>query len=579
MTKQVVLKDTAAQQWLRFAEPVQVIEARTLAEVIPALRSVEAQVGAQGLFAAGFISYEAAPAFDSALSVRQPGKWPLLWFGLYRQPEVISCPLTGQAQACAPDQWSPTVDHDEYWAAIAQIKEYIARGETYQVNYTFRLRAPFAGDAWTLFQDLARAQQADYAAYVDTGPLVLCSASPELFFRLDGRRLLSRPMKGTAARGRWAEEDQAQAEWLRHSEKNRAENVMIVDMIRNDMGRVAEIGSVSVPRLFDVERYPTVWQMTSTVRALTDAPLVEILQALFPCASITGAPKPRTMQIIAALETTPRGAYTGCIGLIAPGRQAQFNVAIRTVAIDRTTGQAEYGVGGGIVWDSAAGDEYDECRTKARVLTTRQPDFSLLETMLWSPADGYWLLELHLRRLQRSADYFGIPMDLGAVRQRLMDLAASLPAGSHKVRLLVARDGAVQVQALPFDGALLSSPVRLRLAPKPIDPADPFLYHKTTRRQLYDEARAACPDCDDVLLWNERGEITETSIANILVQLHGELITPPLTSGLLPGTCRAWLLAQRQVREQVITLDMLRRSERIYTVNSLRKQQEAVMVW
>lgn len=574
-----MIRDAAAGRWLQFRQPRRVIETCHIDEVIPKLRLVERAVQERGRYAAGFISYEAAPAFDSALHVRPQSSFPLVWFGIHGQPEVIDLPVHPPRPAHAALHWAPSVSRAEYDRAIAQIKTHIARGETYQVNYTFRLRTPFTSAAWTFFLELVRAQQAEYAAYVDTGRFTVCSASPELFFALDGRRLISRPMKGTAARGLTFAEDREQSEWLRRSEKNRAENVMIVDMVRNDMGRVAEIGSVQVPDLFSVEQYPTLWQMTSTVTATTEASVVDIMAALFPCASITGAPKPRTTQIISALESTPRRVYTGCIGFIAPNRQAQFNVAIRTVLLDRVEDQAEYGVGGGIVWDSSDRDEYAECLVKARVLTERWPEFSLLETMLWTPDDGYFLLPYHLRRLHDSAAYFGFPAALNRIEARLMDLSTSLPPTRHKVRLLVAQDGGIKCRATPLPTGREPGPVRLRIAPSPLRSDDPFLYHKTTHRQVYDAAREACTDCDDVLLWNERDEVTESSTANVVVELEGEQLTPPVSCGLLPGTFRAWLLDQGTVREEIVTMDTLRRADKTYVVNSVRKWRRAILKW
>jgi para-aminobenzoate synthetase / 4-amino-4-deoxychorismate lyase len=331
--------------------------------------------------------------------------------------------------------------------------------------------------------------------------------------------------------------------------------------------------------LFDIERYPTVWQMTSTVSSSTDAPLSEIMAALFPCASITGAPKPRTMQIIASLETAPRGVYTGCIGFVAPGRRAQFNVAIRTVVIDRELGQAEYGVGGGIVWDSVAGDEYEECQVKARLLTTKRPDFSLLETLLWTPDGGYFLLDYHLRRLQASAAYWGFTLDVDTLREQLAATATSLPAVAHRVRLVVARDGATCSQVVALPSVASQELVRLRPAPAAVNSADPLLFHKTTRRDVYEAARAACPGADDVLLWNERCEVTETGIANVVAELGGELVTPPVACGLLAGTYRAWLLEQGKVRERVITLEALKCAEHVFVVNSVRLWREATVDW
>jgi len=422
-----------------------------------------------------------------------------------------------------------------------------------------------------------RVQKTRYAAYIDAGSFALCSASPELFFNLDGHDLTLRPMKGTAARGITLSEDKSQAEWLYHSIKNRAENVMIVDMIRNDAGRIAETGSVHVPGLFTIEKYPTVWQMTSEVAARTGVSLCDIMAALFPCASITGAPKPSTMKIIAELETTPRHAYTGCIGFIAPGRRAQFSIGIRTVIIDRETDQAEYGVGGGIVWDSDIRDEYEECRVKASLLSEKRPDFSLLETLLWAPDSGYFLSDYHIRRLKDSAEYFDFPVSEESVREKLGEVSNSFSRDTfYKVRLLVSRDGSIDCESVPVE-LTQSEPVRVQLSSEAINSDNPFLYHKTTFRQVYETAMKNCPACDDVILYNERGEVTETTIANIVVQCNGKRITPPVRCGLLGGTFRSWLLDQGEVEEGVVTIDMLRRSERIYLINSVRKWREAFL--
>ena len=348
--------------WLYFTDPQRFILVDSLDDILPALHEVEWQTQVNGWYAAGFLSYEAASAFDPALQTRAASGFPYLWFGLYPRPRSISLP-----QAEAEKEilvWRPAIDRATYHSAIVEIKNHIAEGRTYQVNYTMRLQAAFGGDPWKFFLHLAQ-EQNKHAAYLDTGSYVICSASPELFFRVDGNTVVCRPMKGTTNRGRTAAEDQKQSEWLRHSEKNRAENVMIVDIVRNDLGRIAETGSVRVPALFQLERYPTLWQMTSTVTATTHDSLTEIFRALFPCASVTGAPKVSTMQIIAELENTPRKIYTGSIGYAAPQRKAKFNVAIRTVVIDRQTHKAEYGVGGGIVWDSTSSDEYAEAAEMA----------------------------------------------------------------------------------------------------------------------------------------------------------------------------------------------------------------------
>ncbi|MFN2188550.1 MAG: aminodeoxychorismate synthase component I, partial [Candidatus Promineifilaceae bacterium] len=509
MRYKAVIQQSQGSRWLGFHDPAEVFVADNLEEVIPFLEEIERQVISHRLFAVGFISYEASPAFDTALKVRKPSPLPLLWFGLFNSYDELI--LNKENSVYKIGEWQPTVTRSEYDQAIAQIKDLIALGRTYQVNYTLRQRSPFEGDPWGLFVDLNRAQRANYGAYIDTGRQVLCSVSPELFFKLDGSQLESRPMKGTAPRGLTAQEDERQAVWLHKSRKNRAENVMIVDMIRNDMGRVGRVGSVHVPSLFDVERYPTLWQMTSTVRSETDASITDILRALFPCASITGAPKVSTMDIISRLESTPRGAYTGCIGVISPDRRAQFNVAIRTVVVDRQSGKAEYGVGGGIVWDSTSKDEYRECQTKALVLTQPPPRFQLLESILWQPEEGYFLLEEHLSRVSNSAEYFDYALDSVQLRETLMAFAATLPGMPAKVRVLVDEDGMIQVEAaalIPSDG------VRLRLSITPVSSKDVFLYHKTTHRDVYDRANDGLADCDDVILWNERKELTETTTAN-----------------------------------------------------------------
>ncbi len=576
MSPTVFIHDAHLQQWLTFKDPVEVMVVRRVEEVLPAMQAVEHSVDRHGYWAAGFMSYEAAPAFDSALYAYPADEFPLLWFGLFRSPQVS--PSLPPSSAFRLGEWSPSVTRQEYDQAITRIKEQIARGNTYQVNYTMRLQASFQGDPLGLFQSLVRVQPTAYAAHVDIDDFAICSASPELFFQLDGEKIVTRPMKGTISRGLTLDEDNRKASNLKSSEKDRAENAMIVDMLRNDLGRIAETGSVNVPRLFEVERYPTVWQMTSTVTATSRASITEIMSALFPCASITGAPKSSTTRIIKDLEAAPRHVYTGCIGFIAPERQAQFNVAIRTVLIGRKTGLAEYGVGGGIVWDSTPQGEYEECQIKARLLTDGRPDFSLLESLLWSPEEGYYLLDYHFRRLVASAEYFEYPCNLEYLRVELDKLAAGLPPSAHKVRLLLAQTGKVTLDATPLAHIPKPETARVMVAPTPVNAGDVFLYHKTTHRQVYQAAEFANLDCDEILLWNERGEVTETTTANIVVELDGELLTPPVSSGLLAGTYRAWLLEQGLTHERVILTKDLQRCKHIYLVNSIRKQRTAILV-
>ncbi len=571
----VVIRDDAGSQWLDFAAPCQILSTCHPGEVLSLIRRMEASVRREGLHAAGFIAYEAAPAFDPALPAKPDGKFPLLWFGLYEQANVIRLPQGGAAPGDAIN-WHPSMTRPDYERRLQAIRALILAGETYQVNFTYRLRAAAVADPWRLFLQIAGDGEAPFAGFVDTGEWAVCSASPELFLRINGEQIESRPMKGTAPRGLWPADDQAQKSALARSGKDRAENVMIVDMVRNDLARAAEPGSVQVASLCQAERYPTVWQLTSTVTARTKAPLDQILQAAFPPASITGAPKRRTMEIIAKLETSPRRIYTGAIGFIAPGRRAQFSVAIRTVLVHKPTGKAEYGIGGGIVWDSTPAGEYRESLAKAKALTPIPRNFDLLETMLWSPGIGYALLEYHLSRLSRSADYFNFKINPRAIRKELAELAAGMPAKKHRVRMLLSRRGHTRCEFVPLDASALQFR-SVALAKHPIDRGDVFLYHKTTRRLAYETALKMQPGSDDVLLFNELGQLTETTLANVAVQLDGKMCTPPVRCGLLPGTQRARLLERGLLRERIIRIEELRGNPGIYLLNSVRGMQPATL--
>jgi para-aminobenzoate synthetase/4-amino-4-deoxychorismate lyase len=554
-----------------------VVQALSLAQVTPALEWAEEAVSQDGLYAAGFIAYEAAPAFDDTLVVLGDNEFPLLWFGLYEDVEEIELP--GSAAVADFDRmvWQPSVEKLEFGRALARIKCLIRSGDTYQVNYTYRLKAECAGDLWSFFLRLVAAQDAPYGAFVDTDDWVVCSASPELFFHLEGTHIECRPMKGTATRGRTEAGDLARAQALQTSPKEQAENLMIVDMVRNDLGRVAQTGSVQVARLFEVERYPTLWQMTSTVEARTQVGLAEIFQALFPPASVTGAPKVRTMQIIAGLEPLPRRLYTGTVGFFAPGRRAQFNVAIRTLLANRRTGWAEYGVGSGITWDSEPEAEWQECQAKAGILSAPVLAFSLLETLRWTPEEGYFLLELHLERLRESARYFGFNIELPALRQELQRLTSKLGRAPQIIRLLATKEGRVSLEPAALAEAN-AKPQRVALARSPVDSSDPFLYHKTTNRRVYEAARTACPGFDDVLLYNGKGEITESTIANVALEINGKLCTPPVSCGLLAGTLRARLLQQDQLTERPILVEEALRNRCVFLMNSVRGNYRVELV-
>lgn len=551
-----------------FSDCTEEIVATTPEQIIPALRRVEFAVQ-HGLHAAGFLSYEAAPAFEPNFRVKAATGFPLLWFGLFKERREIRAGnffCNGKFEL-TNRQANP--DERTYGQAVEQIREHIAAGDTYQVNFTFRQRAHFQGDALALYHHLCRNQRAGYCAYLNLGRYHILSASPELFFHWHNGRLTTRPMKGTRPRGRNTAEDREYMEQLRTSPKERAENLMIVDLLRNDMGRISAFGSVQVPQLFAVERYETVLQMTSTItsRPLPQVGLVEILQALFPSGSVTGAPKIRTMAIINALENSPRQIYTGAIGFFSPGPEAVFNVAIRTLLIDTQTGLAELGIGSGVTYDSSPAAEYQECLLKADFLVQSRPDFSLLETMLYESAAGYFLLDRHLTRLADSADYFGFRFDENEIRAALHEITAKMLAEKFKVRLLLNRDGTVQVT---YELLAEKRILRVALAPPPVNSRDVFLFHKTTQREAYEARRALRPDSDDVLLINEKGELTESTIANLVVRLEGKDYTPPVACGLLAGTLRAELLEQGKLFERVMQPEDLQKAEAIFLLNSVR---------
>jgi para-aminobenzoate synthetase / 4-amino-4-deoxychorismate lyase len=551
-----------------YTNPLTVLEAHTPSEVRDVLAAVDRATRHEGLHAAGFLTYEAAPAFDRAFVVRAGHRLPLAWFALFRgydtsapAPDVVCDP---------PASWSIDVTPAEYEQAIARIRDAIAEGRTYQVNLSARLQASFAGDVRSWYEELRRAQGAGYHALLELDNFAILSASPELFFARRGGEIVTRPMKGTRPRGRYREEDCARADELRQAEKDRAENLMIVDLLRSDLGRIAETGSVDVTALYQLERYPTVWQLTSAIRARLPRAcgLADIFGALFPCGSVTGAPKISTMQIIAELERSPREVYCGAIGVVEPCGDCTFSVPIRTAWLDRTNNVVEYGTGSGVVWDSVASVEFDELRAKAAILAESRPHFDLLETMRLE--DGaYRRTDRHLARLASSAAYFGYPFCYDDIRAALADVGASYPQGAWRVRLLLSAEGSVRVEphalepetppAQPFD-----------LACNPVHSTDRFLFHKTTHRAVYDRALDGRSDLFDVLLWNERGELTEFTRGNVVLELDGQRLTPPRTAGLLAGTFRAELLDTQQIREATLMVSDLARATRVWLINSVR---------
>jgi para-aminobenzoate synthetase / 4-amino-4-deoxychorismate lyase len=555
---------------ITFQNPVSVIIAQNIEDVLPSFQLVQEAVD-KGYYAAGFLSYESAPAFDSSFKVKSGSSYPLLWFGIFTNPKYEQLTSNGDFSV---SEWNPSITMDAYKQAITSIKKSIQAGDTYQTNYTIRLHSQFEGDAFAFYNRLKKAQNSNYCAYIHTGQHSILSASPELFFQLDNGKITTRPMKGTVKRGASSEEDGANANWLLHSEKNRAENLMIVDLLRNDLGMIAESGTVNVEKLFEIEHYPTVHQMTSTISAKVSETtnLVDIFKALFPCGSITGAPKISTMDIIAELENEPREVYCGTIGYITPNKEAIFNVPIRTVLIDHSSGKAVYGVGGGVTWDSTSEGEYLEILAKAKLLEEKPTEFHLLESLLLDQGD-YFLLEEHLKRLENSARYFGFLFEGEKVRNSLLEYRVSQPNSLIKVRLLLGKNGKLTIEGQPI--TQLASILKVSIADEPVDKTDTFLYHKTTNREIYSKFQKQKPsEVFDVLLWNQDGELTEFTNGNIVLEINGTLWTPPIESGLLAGTYRDVLLKTGEIKEKILTKSDLKKATRVWFINSVRKWKE-----
>jgi len=567
-----------------FGTPGEVLVAHRLAEVRAVLDAVQA-AAEQGHWCVGYVRYEAAPAFDHALVVHAPDG-PLAWFAVYDEA-LPWAENADESAATAQVQWVQTCLRPAFGAAMEQIQRAIAAGELYQVNFTAQLEGAWQGEppegaAPALFAALRRAQPGGYAAFMDTGDAQVLSVSPELFFDwMDGPKggqILARPMKGTAARGATPQDDAAQAAALRASPKERAENVMIVDLLRNDISRIAEPLSVQVPRLFHIEALPTVWQMTSDVQGRTrpGTTLADVFAALFPCGSVTGAPKVRAMQMIRTLEPQPRGLYCGAIGVMRPGEQgirATFNVPIRTVTVQ--AGLLRCGIGSGITSDALPDAEWQEWQIKRKFLERANTPFDLLETLA---LEGGQLRHtaLHLQRLAGAAAHFGIPWNLSKARHCLRQLAQAHPQGRWRVRLLLDPQGEARAQAFAMD----ASPelVRLQLADRPLMEAhDEFVRFKTTRRAHYDAFAPRVPGVFDTVLWNAEGEITECTRGNVAMLIDGRWVTPALSCGLLPGVGRALALRDGTLTEAVVRVDDLPAVQGWAFVNSLRGWMAAQM--
>ncbi len=476
------------------------------------------------------------------------------------------------------EPWQPSWTPAGHRADVERVRDHIAAGDIFQGNLTGRLRSRVSGDLTQLYADLVHNQRTRFGAWLETGSHVLASASPELFFEWSGDRLLTRPMKGTAARGRTTAEDEQVVAALAASTKERAENIIVVDLLRNDVSRVADVGSVAAPVLCRPERYETVWQLTSDVVGTVPAstPLVDVFRALFPCGSVTGAPKPRAMEIIRDVETSPRGVYCGTIGWVAPPGEpvrARFSVAIRTSVVDCSDGTVTYGTGGGITWASDPVAELAELDTKAAILHRPYREVQLIETLAY--VDGALRhLDRHLRRLASSAAYFGYPFDEQRVRRELSDVAAGQDAA--RVRLTLDRRGRTGAELAPLPAAP-TRPVALAVSDEPVDSTSRWLFHKTTNRDVYDSRARRHPDADDVVLVNERGEATETTIANLAVLLGGVWYTPPVECGLLAGVERGRLVERGVLRERVLGVEDLGRAQALALVSSVRGWRTAVV--
>jgi para-aminobenzoate synthetase/4-amino-4-deoxychorismate lyase len=572
-----------------WGEPLRVHHADTLDRVRAVLDAAYAEALA-GFWCVGYVRYEAAPALESVACVHEsipsPSQ-PLVWFGVFQgNPAFDDGGLESPAKVSL--DWVDTLPRSAFDAQVAHIQDAIRDGQVYQVNLTAQLSAHWVSDsegrdcraeALAFFAELRRAQPDAFAAYIDNGSEQILSVSPELFFDWDGQRIVCRPMKGTAARAETAAEDAQAAQALRASEKERAENLMIVDLIRNDLSRLALPHSVRVPSLFDVRGWPTVWQMTSDVVAQTrpGLSLSDVFAALFPCGSVTGAPKLQAMRLIRVLEAQARGVYCGAVGVLRPGGHATFNVPIRTVSLGQ--GEARYGVGSGITADSRADAEYAEWRSKRAFLHRASQPFELLETLAWRDGE-FQNLNRHLLRMAAAAKHFGFVWNQASALQALMELEAQWCVAdgatgmktrntAQRVRLCCDVHGGFSAQAQILDPS--PERVRVQLALRPLmDAGSEFVRYKTTHRRHYEAFMPEQEGVFDTLLWNEAGELTEFTRGNVAVLLDGQWVTPPASCGLLPGVGRALALESGRVSERVVLRSELAQVSALAFINSVR---------
>lgn len=563
MHRKTVIDFRALGERHTFTKPIKELKTRNLAQVKELLAQVE-DYQQQGYYVVGYVSYEAAPAFEEKLDVHPAplmGEY-LLYFTVHDSVEKSIIPLTYD-EIDMPSNWKEETSKEEYEKAIAQIHHHLRQGDTYQVNYTVQLKQAVTANPFAIYNRMVVEQEAGYNAYVEHDEMAVISMSPELFFEQKGRDLTTRPMKGTTKRGLTNQEDLDQAAWLEKDPKNRSENMMIVDLLRNDMNRLSEVGSEHVERLCQVEQYSTVWQMTSTIKSQVrpDVDLVEIFCSLFPCGSITGAPKIATMEIIKNLEPQARGVYCGTIGILLPNGRRIFNVAIRTIQLHK--GQAIYGVGGGITWDSTWESEYNEVHQKAAVLYRKQVPFQLITTGKISQKHLLFKEE-HIDRLRNAGRYFAYPFNPENLLQRIdAECQACHVEKDYRLRISISKSGDIDLccqELTPLSPAFCQA--QLCLQERSLK--TPFTYFKTTYRPHLTVAK------QEKIYHNENGELLETSIGNLVLQIAGKLYTPPINLGILPGIYRQHLLEKGKVEEKVLTLEELARAEAIYGCNAVR---------
>jgi para-aminobenzoate synthetase / 4-amino-4-deoxychorismate lyase len=569
----VFLEDQLAGRRRLYLDPCEVITAYKPEDVSRALARMEI-CKAQGKYLAGYISYELGYVFEDKLRPLHPNgrNAPLLQFGVFDAYSDGGIPSSeaGQISGLEAD-WN----FKDYKTRFDKVMAWIRSGDVYQVNLTFPMRGTYQGDGAAIYERLKSAQPVRYGGVISLGGVEIVSLSPELFFEIAGDKISMRPMKGTLKRGDTKAQDIALAKALQADTKNRAENLMIVDLLRNDLSRIAKTGSVQVTDLFSLETYPSLHTMTSGIEAqLTDMSLEQVLCALFPCGSVTGAPKIRAMEIISTLESRPRGAYCGALGLIDPPRKnnnggySRFNVGIRTLGL-HADGRCRYDVGSGIVADSNATEEYAECLLKAAFL---QNGFGLIETFGWHPQTGLMWMDLHMARLKQSAAEFGFIFSETSITQAV-HLAVKTLTGPQKIRLELSKDGAINITTSPLRIANTDEALPVTMSKNPRSSVDTLLAHKTTRRDFIEaelKRLTAKTGCGEVLFFNENEELCEGSYTNVFILKHGQMLTPPVASGLLPGVLRQALIEAGQAHEQVLTLDDIRTADEIYIGNSVR---------